>query len=53
MPAFGSILAVVALGESFRVFHAVGLALVLAGVFLAGGPAAARRERGPDRAAIE
>jgi drug/metabolite transporter (DMT)-like permease len=52
MPAFGSILAVVALGESFRVFHAVGLALILAGVFLAGGPAA-RRERGPDRAAIE
>lgn len=42
MPAFGSLLAVLLLGESFRAFHAAGLALILAGVFLAGGPAARR-----------
>ena len=40
MPAFGSLLAVGFLGESFRWFHGAGLALILAGVFLAGGPAA-------------
>jgi drug/metabolite transporter (DMT)-like permease len=38
MPAFGSLLAVAFLGESFRWFHAAGLALILAGVFLAGAP---------------
>ncbi|HEY6097951.1 MAG TPA: DMT family transporter, partial [Anaeromyxobacter sp.] len=43
MPAFGSLLAVALLGESFRWFHGVGIALILAGVFLAGGPAPARR----------
>lgn len=36
MPAFGSLLSVALLGEAFRPFHAAGLALVLAGVTLAG-----------------
>jgi drug/metabolite transporter (DMT)-like permease len=36
MPAFGSLLAVAALGERFRAFHAVGIALILLGVWLAG-----------------
>lgn len=42
MPAFGSLLAVALLGESFRPFHAAGIALILAGVYLAGvaGPRA-------------
>lgn len=42
MPAFGAALAAVLLGESFEGFHAAGIALVLAGVTLAG--AAATRE---------
>ena len=44
MPAFGSVLAAVLLGESFRAFHAAGIALILAGVTLAGAlrPARAR-----------
>jgi drug/metabolite transporter (DMT)-like permease len=45
MPAFGSLLAVAFLGESFRGFHAIGLALILAGVFLAGAPLPAGRAR--------
>ncbi len=36
MPAFGSVLAALLLGESFRAFHAAGIALILAGVTLAG-----------------
>jgi len=36
MPAFGSLLAAAVLGESFRPFHAAGIALILAGVTLAG-----------------
>jgi drug/metabolite transporter (DMT)-like permease len=36
MPAFGSVLAAALLGESFRAFHAAGIALILAGVTLAG-----------------
>jgi drug/metabolite transporter (DMT)-like permease len=36
MPAFGSLLAIGALGEQFRPFHAAGIALILAGVWLAG-----------------
>ena len=35
MPLFGSILAVVFLGESFRAYHAVGIALIGAGILLA------------------
>ena len=37
MPAFGSLLAVVLLGESFRLYHLAGIGLILAGVTLAGG----------------
>jgi drug/metabolite transporter (DMT)-like permease len=37
MPAFGSLLAVALLGESFRLYHLAGIALILAGVTLAGG----------------
>ena len=35
MPAFGSVLAVTLLGEAFRPFHLAGIALILAGVWLA------------------
>lgn len=46
MPAFGSVLAVVLLGEAFRTFHLAGIALILAGVWLASaarpGPGRAR-----------
>lgn len=37
MPAFGSLLAVLLLGESFRLYHLAGIGLILAGVTLAGG----------------
>jgi drug/metabolite transporter (DMT)-like permease len=36
MPAFGSVLAALLLGESFRSFHGAGIALILTGVTLAG-----------------
>jgi drug/metabolite transporter (DMT)-like permease len=35
LPAFGTILAIVFLGESFAAFHAAGIATILAGVVLA------------------
>ena len=35
MPLFGALMAVVFLGEAFRLFHAVGMALILTGVTLA------------------
>ena len=35
MPVFGSIMAVVFLGESLRWFHAAGMALIAGGIFLA------------------
>ena len=35
LPAFGTILAIIFLGEQFRGFHAVGIATILAGVLLA------------------
>ena len=35
LPAFGTVLAIVALGESFRGFHAAGFAIILAGVLIA------------------
>jgi drug/metabolite transporter (DMT)-like permease len=43
LPAFGTLLAIIFLGEAFRGFHAVGVATILAGVLLAtsgraGGP---------------
>ena len=34
MPAFGSVLAWIFLGERFRLFHFAGIALILAGVWL-------------------
>jgi drug/metabolite transporter (DMT)-like permease len=48
MPVFGSILAVVFLGEQFHVYHAVGIALIAGGIVLASvkkGTAAKDRER--------
>lgn len=47
MPAFGSVLAIVFLGERFRAFHAAGIALILVGVWLAG--MAGRKPEDPDR----
>ena len=35
MPLFGSILAVMFLGETFRLYHAIGIALIGAGILLA------------------
>lgn len=51
MPAFGSLLAIFALGERFRAFHAAGIALILAGVWLAAGVASSRGARAATRAA--
>ncbi len=42
MPAFGTILAVALLGEQFHLFHAVGIGLIFAGVYLAGRAGAPR-----------
>ena len=42
LPAFGTLLAIVFLGESFRIFHALGIATILAGVIVATRPAARR-----------
>ena len=35
LPAFGTVLAILLLGESFAAFHAAGIATILAGVLLA------------------
>lgn len=35
MPVFGSLMAVAFLGESFRLFHAIGIALIFAGILIA------------------
>jgi len=35
VPVFGSLLAVLIIGEQFRVFHAVGMVLVIGGILLA------------------
>ena len=35
LPAFGTLLAILFLGESFQAFHAAGIATILAGVFVA------------------
>jgi drug/metabolite transporter (DMT)-like permease len=54
-PVFGAILAVVLLGEAFHLFHAVGLALIGAGIVLAARqpptpqPPAASTEASPSR----
>jgi len=42
LPAFGTLLAIVFLGESFRLFHAVGIATILIGVIVATRPGARR-----------
>ena len=46
MPAFGSLLAVLLLGESFRLYHLLGIGLILPGVTLAGAPAHPARGKG-------
>lgn len=38
LPAFGTVLAILFLGEAFAAFHAVGIAIILAGVLLATRP---------------
>ena len=43
LPAFGTVLAMVFLGEELRPFHLAGIATILAGVILATRPAAKRR----------
>ena len=35
LPAFGTVLAILFLGESFSAFHAAGIAVIIAGVVLA------------------
>ena len=35
IPAFASVMAIVLLGEVFQMFHAIGIAFVIAGVYLA------------------
>lgn len=39
LPAFGTVLAILSLGEAFAGFHAAGIAIILAGVLLATRPA--------------
>ena len=46
IPVYGVVLAVLALGESFRAYHAIGLILVVAGVVLATDPFRRRAARG-------
>ena len=43
LPAFGTLLARLFLGESFRLFHALGIAAILAGVVVATRPFASAR----------
>lgn len=50
MPLFGSIMAILFLGESFRLYHAVGIALILGGLSLA---ARARPQSGKVQATSE
>jgi drug/metabolite transporter (DMT)-like permease len=38
LPAFGTVLAILFLGEAFAGFHAAGIAVILAGVLLATRP---------------
>ena len=46
MPAFGSILAVLLLGEAFRLYHLAGIGLILAGVTLRAAGDLSRYNRG-------
>ena len=43
VPVFGSVMAIVLLGEQLKLFHVVGYALVLAGVIIASRQGSARR----------
>lgn len=44
MPVFGSVLAVVFLGETFHIYHAIGIAMIGGGIILASvRPLPARR----------
>jgi drug/metabolite transporter (DMT)-like permease len=45
LPAFGTLLAILLLGETFQAFHAAGIATILAGVLLATRTAPAPAER--------
>jgi drug/metabolite transporter (DMT)-like permease len=47
VPVFGSVLAIVLLGEEIRPFHLIGYALVLAGVVTAARQSASTAERRP------
>ncbi len=49
MPLFGSVLAVVFLGERFRAYHAAGIALIGAGIVLASWHAGAAARAAPAR----
>jgi len=42
VPVFGSVMAIVLLGEPLRLFHLIGYALVLAGVVIASRQASAK-----------
>jgi len=44
LPAFGTLLATLFVGERFHLFHAVGIVVILAGVIVATRPAASRTE---------
>jgi drug/metabolite transporter (DMT)-like permease len=46
MPAFGSLLAVLLLGEAFRLYHLARIGLILSGVTLAGASVPGRRTAG-------
>lgn len=46
LPAFGTVLAIVFLGEAFHAFHAAGIAIILAGVVLAARAAPAAHDGG-------
>lgn len=45
LPAFGTLLAIALLGESFRAFHAAGIATIVAGVLLATWRSSGTRQR--------
>ena len=48
MPAFGALLAWIFLGEHIRLFHVVGIALILAGITLTTRTRRAVPEPGPE-----
>jgi drug/metabolite transporter (DMT)-like permease len=50
MPVFGSILAIIFLGETFRWFHGLGIGLILAGILLATRPKVLPTQASPKQA---